>query len=82
MRMLSLRKRNGTYTWPVNVSVSQGEYAVHDGEVVDFVKNSRSALRRLTSRLNTTITNGVLGVSMKLVVPTAPHPTIPRTANH
>ena len=41
------KEENGTYTWPVNVSVSQGEYAVHDGEVVDFPEEQQKRTQKI-----------------------------------
>lgn len=41
------KEENGTYTWPVNVSMSQGEYAVHDGETVDLPEDRRKYTQKI-----------------------------------
>ena len=41
------KEENGTYTWPVNVSMSQGEYAVHDGEAVDLPEDRRKYTQKI-----------------------------------
>ena len=41
------KEENGTYTWPVTVNVTRGEYGVHDGEVVDFPEEQQKQTQKI-----------------------------------